>query len=297
MGGHPRNKTQYHALMNRDCHKLEKSLSVDEFKPFSGKDTISKILTNIKLFSPRYGFDVPVKNAIHTLREYVEFHKKIGRYNLHIENLDKKVSALEKGHNLSDWRTGGVIEKSKEQLASVTRWIDPERFFLSRYSIRNFSPETIDPDLIKRAVWLSTKTPSVCNRQGWKAYYVIDEKLIKSILAVHGGIRGFDHTISKILVIAGDINHFSGSNERNQVFIDGGMFSMSVVYSLHALGIGSCCLNWSVDFTKDIKLRKILKLNKSESVIMIVAVGHYPDKVKICQSHRKSIDEVFEIIK
>ena len=48
-----------------------------------------------------------------------------------------------------------------------------------------------------------------------------------------------------LLIIAMDLKAFVPAHERYQHWIDGGMFSMSIIYALHSLGLSSCCLNWS----------------------------------------------------
>ncbi|MBM4515639.1 hypothetical protein GS432_01350 [Rhodococcus hoagii] len=62
----------------------------------------------------------------------------------------------------------------------------------------------------------------------------------------------------------------------DQVFIDGGLFSMNLVHGLLARGVGTCCLNWSVDAPQDAKLRRALNLPPHEVVIMMIALG-YPE--------------------
>ena len=57
--------------------------------------------------------------------------------------------------------------------------------------------------------------------------------------------------------------------ERNQGWIDGGMFAMSLIYAFHALGIGTCCLNWAVDSRTDRTLRSVVSMPDHEAVIMM----------------------------
>ncbi len=62
------------------------------------------------------------------------------------------------------------------------------------------------------------------------------------------------------------------------------MFSMSLVYGLDALGLGTCCLNWSLKNKQDKQLKMIAGITDYDLVIMIVAVGHLPEKFKVAQS-------------
>ena len=85
---------------------------------------------------------------------------------------------------------------------------------------------------------------------------------------------------------------FAGS-EHYQHWIDGGMMSMSIIYALHSLGVASCPLNWSQTPKADKALRKALKIENNQTVIMMIAVG-YPEQANIvCRSSRRPFEEVF----
>lgn len=296
MGGHPRNLIQFEALLTRDYHKLEKSISFKDFKPYSGKDTIAKIFINIDLFGKKYGLTPSVKSALTTIEQYILHHKNLGHSNQFIEDLELKVKEVEKRFETYDWDKGGTLTRTKKEILKSSS-IDAHNFFYSRHSLREFSDQPIDVSVIEKVFEHAVKTPSVCNRQGWKAYYVSDPKILPTILQIQGGNRGFDHLIKNLIIVTGDLNHFNGSNERNQVWVDGGMFAMSIVYALHAEGVASCCLNWAASASKDRKLRKAFPaLKKHESVIMMIAVGNYPEKFTVCQSPRKDIAQILEII-
>lgn len=296
MGGAPRNIIQYNALITRDYHKLEKSLAFVNFKPFSGKDTIRKLLANIQLFIPQYGLTIPTKNALHTIQQYIDLHRERGHEDPYIDTIEQKLQGLNIDFNQKNWTIGGIETFKSDELIKKAS-IRAEDFFYSRYSIRDFSDTKVDHKKIQQAFHLARKTPSVCNRQGWKGYLIEDINLLKEILLIQGGSRGFDHSIHQLIVVAGDLNHFNGSNERNQIYADGGMFAMTLLYAFHSLGIAACTLNWSASFQKDLKLRKKLQALKGhETVIMMIAIGNYPDQITVCQSPRKEVSEILEIV-
>jgi hypothetical protein len=103
--------------------------------------------------------------------------------------------------------------------------------------------------------------------------------------------KGFAEQIDKLLVITNKLTGFWDSGERNQCWIDGGMFSMSLILGLHAKGLGTCCLNWSKTAVVDRVMRKLLGLPDSEVIIMLLAVGHIPDSLNVAYSSRKSVSE------
>ena len=67
---------------------------------------------------------------------------------------------------------------------------------------------------------------------------------------------------------------------------------MSLIYALHSLGLGTCCLNWSVTRERDLALRKDAKIDHSESIIMMIAVGNLPDNFSVANSSRKPVEEI-----
>jgi nitroreductase len=80
--------------------------------------------------------------------------------------------------------------------------------------------------------------------------------------------------------------------ERNQLWIDGGLFSMALLYALQSLGLASCCLNLCIPWTVEKKLAKIYRLPASERPIMMIAVGYLPDSVLVAHSQRKPLNTV-----
>lgn len=104
------------------------------------------------------------------------------------------------------------------------------------------------------------------------------------------GNKGFGHLASRGLVVTVDLQAFSGAGERNQAFIDGGMFAMSILYALHAQGLGACPLAWSMRPADDVKMRRALDIPNNEAVIMMISVGNLPDTLQVAKSHRMPLD-------
>ena len=143
-----------------------------------------------------------------------------------------------------------------------------------------------------KAVRMARKTPSVCNRQSWKVYAYSDPVLLEKVVECQKGNSGFGDQIKAILVVTSNTETFFSIGERNQCWIDGGMFSMSLVYSLHSLGLGSICLNWSVEKATDENLHQVASIPDSEAVIMMIGIGFLPKTLRVAQSHRKPLEEL-----
>jgi nitroreductase len=139
---------------------------------------------------------------------------------------------------------------------------------------------------------MAMKSPSACNRQSWHVYH-LEGELAQQALAFQDGNRGFGHKIKDLLIITTDLRAFVSPRERYQHWIDGGMFSMSVILALHSIGIASCCLNWSQSGRADIKFRKVIKISPQHTVMMMLAIGYPNEQNTVCASPRRPISEVY----
>ncbi|AND69818.1 hypothetical protein ATSB10_23640 [Dyella thiooxydans] len=190
-----------------------------------------------------------------------------------------------------DSLAGGVIACSAEALLAG-RLDNPERFFLSRHSVRDFRPGPVPRELIERAVRLALKTPSVCNRQAWHVYQLDTREGIDRALALQNGNRGFGQDVPCLLLITTDLRAFDTHGERFQHWVDGGMFAMAMVLALHALGMGACCLNWSRGAGDDRRLRRHVAIAPAHTLVMMLAVGYPSEHLKVCYSARRPLESV-----
>ncbi len=276
-----------------DYHKIEKGLSLNSPCVGFGQPVIERLLSNLYTYQNNYGLDETAQVALNVLFAYHEFNLAHGRDNADFyKRLVSLIDDISNDENMTC--EGGVQQVTKKQIyeSSVS---DLASFFESRYSIRQFTAEDVHKVLIEKAVQMAQKTPSVCNRQPWKVYVLSDAEDKKKALELQHGNRGFGDQASKLLIVTTELGNYTGIGERNQCWVDGGMFAMSLVYTLHSLGLGTCCLNWCVTHDIDKKLRQVLDIPVSEIVIMMIAVGHLPDELSVAQSPRRNVHEMLSI--
>lgn len=154
--------------------------------------------------------------------------------------------------------------------------IKPEQFedFLrSRSSGRFWSGEKVELDKLYSAQRLAVHTPSVCNRQPWGSEVIEDEKAIRQILEIQAGASGFGENASALIIIFSDLAAYWHSHERNQVWIDGGMYAQSFLLALHASGVSACPLNLCLNPIKERKILKMVGLSSNYRLIMAIGVG------------------------
>jgi len=167
----------------------------------------------------------------------------------------------------------------------------------SRRSIRNFSKKRVMETSLLQAIALAKDTsPSVCNRQAWKVFILKNRKIIEQVLEIQNGNSGIEN-IQNIIIVCSTITSFFDSSERNQPYIDGGIFLMSLLNSLHYKNIASCPLNWSVNKSKDFALKRILNIDNSIIIVSLIAIGGYgKDQVNVASSYRKPLKKILNII-
>ncbi|WP_077489898.1 nitroreductase family protein [Sinomonas mesophila] len=194
---------------------------------------------------------------------------------------------------LKKWNSGGDVTDLVSPEVEVDRpHIPAEEFFKSRHSIRNFSHKPVDQAVFHEAVELALHSPSVCNRQPWKIRFYNTPEAVRQALSFQNGNSGFGQTTPAAALITVDLRLFAGAGERNQAWIEGGIFSMSLVWALHALGIDSCMLNMSLPNKKISNLRRDLNVEDNELVVMFIAMGYGAAGRRRARSPRRGIDEV-----
>lgn len=169
---------------------------------------------------------------------------------------------------------------------------DPEAFFCSRRTVRDFSPRPTKREVIERAIRIAMSSPSVCSRQAWHVYHSDDRKVIDQALTFQNGNRGFGHEVPCLLLVAVDLAAFHRGMERYQHWIDGGLFAMTLVWALHSLGLASCCLNWSQGPRGDLAFRRAFHIDDAHTIVTMIAVGYPNETIQVCASPRRPFAEI-----
>jgi nitroreductase len=293
LGGVDRLPRQRQAHLMREAHRIEKGMSLPNPRPLFGQEAVEELIDSLSRKSGPAGFAERV--SVNVLHGYIAFNDSESTRDSFLSRVRQRMALVAESsvRNVpsASERAGGVHTVTRDEIWGG-RLSDPERFFQTRHSIRSFSKEPVALETILRAIAMAQSAPSVCNRQGWRCHVLRDGDDKLAALTRQNGNRGFRDDIDTVLVVTGELGAFLTAGERNQHWVDGGMFAMSIVYALHALGLGTCCLNWSRDWADDKDLRRTLGLEPSETVIMMIAVGNLPPSLRVCDSPRRSIGEV-----
>jgi nitroreductase len=271
-------------------HCIEKGLSHPAPRLRFGQQHIDILLACLPEYIEKCGHDLATAIGLGVLTEYCRLHERQGVRLESLESALEKLKAMQSPAPCSE-EAAGAVSATRTEIHAAGK-TDIEGFLKSRHSIRHFDTRRVEEDLIRRAVSLAITTPSVCNRQMWKARVFRDVEMKRAILDLQTGNRGFQEEIDTLILVTCDLQHFASIGERNEAWIDGGMFAMTLTLALHSLGLGTCCLNWSVEQDRDRQLRRLMKLPESEVVVLLIAVGHIPKRLMVARSTRKPLEEI-----
>ncbi|MBT0962763.1 polysaccharide pyruvyl transferase family protein [Denitromonas iodatirespirans] len=279
------------ALITIHYHSIEKGLSLHNPRPGFGVAAIDTLLDHLSRYLDKYGPAAHLSVPLNALHAYLDFNRQQG---VEKPALESRVAAFEQAYTnaLGPLPSGGGVKAlPRHEIEAAVAGVGAD-FFMKRYSIRQFAPVDVPMALIEEAVRRAQKTPAVCNRQSGRAWIVSGSEDIARVLDIQKGARGFAEQVNKVIVVTSDLCNFQSPGERYQSWIDGGLFAMSLIYALHSLGLGSCCLNWSMEYRRDMELKRFLKMPQSETVIMLLAVGALPEELAVAESTRKPLEEV-----
>lgn len=287
-------------LLNKEAdlilnyHSLEKGMLFKEMKKGFAVQRVLKlhtilkdsiIIDNINRSQIRVGYEV--------MCNYYELHRKadfdISEF-FTIEQYDYYKRLLDNNYD-SEFK--GVYEFSREDFYSNVTEFNFKDFAHSRKSIRNFTGAKIEEELLKEVINLANTSPSVCNRQASNVYLVEDKEKIDLLLKIQGGFVGYTKDVKQLLILTNDRKYYYTIGERNQLYIDGGIYLMNLLYSLHFYKIANCPANWGKANKDDKAVLAIVNIPESEKIICMIPIGVSKDNFRTTLSLRRPINENF----
>ena len=209
-------------------------------------------------------------------------------------NIKSKLHKLCETNDISLSDMGGIyiLDKHTTDLRSKDSF---DVFSQSRFSVRDFGSERIPLDRIEKALTLAEKTPSACNRQSWKIYIYSDDILRNRMFSLQGGCKGFSEDMQYAILICGDIRGYN-INELSQVYVDGGIYAMNLLYALHFESVAAIPLTMAHKQNMIKRIKREMGLPENEMPILLVGVGSYKESYKVAVSQRYDY-KVYTVIK
>lgn len=266
-------------------HQIEKGLSHGNFRHGFGKGVLAEfapLLVAFRQQDANYRTNDIYRSAMSALHDYKVRHET-DSYDLTYMRRDFPDDIWQEIAN-ADSRYGGVltIKASDKADNAAKTFVELSE---SRHSLREFSDEPVNAEDIERAVDIAMRTPSVCNRQPTRVHIITNADLIAKLMPIQHGFNGYPFPPALVLVTS-DIQAFMNPDERNEGFVDGGLFSMSLLLALEEQRLAACPLNTCLPAGRDDATRRLLNLPDNELLVMYIAVGHFLPEAETCMSRR-----------
>lgn len=278
-------------------HSLEKGMLFKQMKSGFAKNRIlnlHKILNEKDIISNIHRSQIKVGYQV--ICKYYELHQA---KNLDISDFYTEAqyefykSVLQKNY---DDCFSGIYSWEKEDFYQNVQNKGFSDFAKSRQSIRNFTGDLISHDRLKKAIEIANTAPSVCNRQASNVYLVEDKNKIDAILAVQGGFVGYTKNVNQLLIVTNDRKYYYTVGERNQFYIDGGIYLLNLLYALHYMKIANCPANWGKTMDDEKKLGPFIQIPESEKIICLIPIGDATETYNTTLSQRRPVEETLIII-
>lgn len=287
---------QVRARMIFFTHQIEKGLSHMHFRYGFGKRPLASLAKKMKMYRaavPNYGSSQSYHCALAALHEYVVRHEGHEEALQYVKDLFSEETWHEIQTEQSNLGGSIVISRGSKQ---NNKNLPFKELSESRHSIREYADQPVTYEELLPAVQLAMRTPTVCNRQPARLHIILNPEIIRKALNYQGGFNGYKLPPALLLVTA-DNAVFMAPQERNEGFTDGGLFGMSLLLSLEREGLAACPLNTMMKEGPETATRKLLNIPDNENMVMYVAVGHFPDEVKTCVSHRFDAQDIITVVR
>ncbi|GEQ62384.1 hypothetical protein VL4N_17310 [Vagococcus lutrae] len=285
---------QLKARLMFEAHALEKGFSHTDFREKFGLSALNSLSELLKIYNKRNFSkkDTRYLISLSALKRYVIIHNERGVDTSFLYDIFSR-EIIDEAMKIENLLSGTILvtADSKED----NEELNFKDLALNRISVREFSDKKIEISDVEEAIQIACKSPSVCNRQPARVYVIKNKKMISDVLEVQGGYRGFP-TPQMLLLVTSSNRVFMNPLERNEAYIDGGLFSMSLMYGLEYKKIATCALNAMMSKTSEETIKKMINVNKDESLIMFLAIGKFKAETKSPLSYRDDISKIMRVV-
>lgn len=276
-------------------HTIEKGLSLSSPRPFFGKANF-RIIGELMAEYPEDGSEFPIRMAKTAFTEYLEYHQRKGLEDPFLDEVRSILRAFD-----AKFPRTAPFEEGMRDVSAICENIAGQRlsypeFIQSRFSCRSYASERVPLNVVKKVVRVAQTAPSQCNRQSPKVHLYQDDNAIQKLLGIQGGSKGFSEEVKNLFVVSSEITAWSASSARNQDYIDGSLFAMNLLLSLHAHGLMACPLNLAFRNKKEKAVRIAGDIPNSERLLMMISFGYPNTEVGYAASSpRLPVTEVLSI--
>jgi len=143
----------------------------------------------------------------------------------------------------------------------------------NRHSIREFSSQEVDDELVEKLIWSAKRAPSAGDLKDWR-FFIIKERRKREALAQAAFGQEFISQAPVVIVLSSDLKvitfKYGRRGEELYSKIDVGMAAENLLLAVTALGLGAVPVG---AFDEDV-VRKILNIPSRIQPMLIIPVGY-----------------------
>lgn len=271
-------------------HALEKGLSIHIKKQGFGLAKLELLVKGIHTYVMKYGYSEKLLIPLSVITQYIAYQENQGLENSSLTaSKEKYIETLEllklTKENLTK---GGYLTLTKQNML-VLKKANFKDLCEHRYSFRHFSDERVTDEIIAEALEIAKKSPSACNRQSFRVH-VYEGKQKNDVLYSQGGARSFYKEANRAIIVTADMERYF-INEVHLGYVDGSLFAMSLIYAFTYLGIATIPLTICQPLKILKKFASDFGIPSNEYPVLVIALGHYPEKAEVSMSERYPVTD------
>ena len=279
-----------HVGLRRNVHRLEKALIMKNRRAVFAADYIGE---TVKFYVASVSQSMTNKGSME-LSELQWSHDVLTAYFAATDNSHPRIAAAK---TLFDAQPSPARSTSPKIpfVKKNTSNISYEDFLAlteNRRSVRWFQDRAVPREAIDKAMMAARQSPTACNRLPYEFRVFDDKDMVQKVAAVPFGTAGWDTNIPCIIVIVGKLSSYFSPRDRHAFYIDSSLAAMSFIFALETQGLSSTLINWPDLEPVEIKMQKLLGLDFTERVVMLMAVGYSDPKQQVPFSQKKELDSI-----
>lgn len=283
-----------HVELRRNIHRLEKGMIMKPMRKFFARDYIGETIDFYEQAINQFCEDKDSLDA-----SEMQWAKDVlDRYFSCVDYGNKSIESARKRYDsISDKYNCTSMDKkapylSKDRQNSKVSYDDLLKLAMQRRSVRWFKNKKVPRKLIDKALIVGRQSPSACNRLPYKFRIFDDPVLVKKIAGLPFGASGYSNQVPSVVVVTGNLDNYFSPRDRHVIYIDASLAAMSFMFALETLGLSSSVINWPDFEPLEMKMQKVIGLDISERVIMLIAVGYPDPEGGIPYSQKKDLDAI-----
>jgi nitroreductase len=277
------------AELRRSIHRIEKGLSMRPLRSRFAEGYISDAVEQYRrsLQTPPESEKCPDEQELRWARDVLR------RYFETVERTpatEQAFQAFKDAEHPDSEGSENVPYPAGERLDCPIRHDDFHQLSMRRRSIRWFLQKPVPRSLIDKALASAGLAPTACNRQPYEFLIYDEPELVKRVSSVPFGTKGYAQQIPALAVVVGNLENYASPRDRHAIYIDSSLATMSFLLALETLGLSSTVINWPDFEPLELRMQRLLGLEPSQRVTMLVAFGYADPEGLVPYSGKKGLD-------